>query len=400
MFWKILLLIIAGLILIVGIGKIIWDAIQENPDLNVTRDLIVTIVLAFLAGIYPIIDLLRPSSVDKNLQPIAESQERIEQKIDQLRREIGEPIPYEDGIPQSENLNLRRLFEVGKKHLKNYEYDTAIKAFRAALVLQGVKPSECAALLIHIGIAQHKHSKWDEAEGAYKEALNWAEKGKDELGQADALGNLGLVYQDKGEWDKAIEFYNKDLEISKKIGDVEDPIREHGMAQTYGNLGNVYQLKEERDKAIEFYRKALKEFEKIGDEHGMAQTYGNLGSVYGSKGKWNKASEFYHKTLKGFEKIRDDHGIAQTYMNLGNVYGSKGNWDKAIEFYSKALKGFEKIGDERGIARTKANIGILYKEHGKKDEARKLLEESLRMLEKIGDRPNAEIVRKYLEDLQ
>jgi tetratricopeptide (TPR) repeat protein len=180
MFWKILLLVIAGLILIGGIGKTIWDAKQRKPDLNTTRNLIITIILSFLAGIYPIIDLLKPSKTDEILYEVRE-----------LRREIGQPIRYEDGIPQSENLNLKGLFKEGQKHLDNYEYEKAIKSFRAALALQGVKPSESAGLLINIGIAQHKQSKWDEAEGSYKEALDWAEKGKDEWGKAAAPGKSG-----------------------------------------------------------------------------------------------------------------------------------------------------------------------------------------------------------------
>lgn len=94
MLWKILLLVVAGLILILGIGKIILDAQQENPDLNVTRDLIITIVLAFLVGIYPIIDFFRPSPVDKGLQLIAENQKRLEKKFDELPRIIGEQISY------------------------------------------------------------------------------------------------------------------------------------------------------------------------------------------------------------------------------------------------------------------------------------------------------------------
>jgi len=408
MFWKIFLLLIAGLILIGGIGKIILDAKQGNPDLNITRDLIITIVLAFSAGIYPIIDLLKPSKIEEKLKPIpemAETEKRIEQKIDQLRREMGQPVPYENGIPESENFNLRGLFEKGKKHLGSYEYGKAIDAFRRAWALKDLKPSEKSALLIHIGIVQYKQSKWDEAEGAWKEGLGWAERGNDEWGQAAALGNLGLVYQAKGDWDKAVEFYNRALKGLEKIGDVEDPFRKHGMAYTFNNLGLVYKAKGEWGKAIEFYNKSLKIKEKIGDEHGMAQTFNNLGGVYYLKGEWDKAIEFYDRALKGLEKIGDvedpfrKHGMAKTFNNLGSVYQAKGDWDKAIEFYNKSLKIKEKIGDEHGMAKTKVNIGILYKEQGKKDEARKLLEESLRTLEKIGDSPNAEIVRRHLEDL-
>jgi len=351
--WTIVLFVTAGLILLLGVIKTLRDACQKKPGRNPTRDLIITVVLAFLAGIYPILQLLQPSEIEESLKPtpeIAEGQQRMEQKIDQLRREIGEPMRYQDGIPQSPNLNLRTLFEEGEKHLDNYEYGKAIKAFRAALALQNLKPSEAAALLIHIGIVQYKQSKWDEAMGSCKDALGSAKEAEDEDGQATALGNLGLVYKAKGQWDKAIEFYEKSLKINEKLSD------EHGMAKIFHNLALAYGDKGERDKEIEFYNKSLKIKGKLGDEHGMAQTYGNL----------------------------------------GNVYQLKGEWDKAIEFHNKSLKIKEKIGDEHGMAQTKANIGILYKAQGKKDEARKLLKESLRTLERIGDRPNAEIVRRHL----
>ena len=330
---------------------------------------------------------------ERSLTEISEVVRRVEEKLDKMEKREAGLKWHVDGIPHSEDLNLIMLLLEGLGYVDNYKYDKAIKTFRTGLSLQGVKPSECSALLINIGNAQYKQSKWDQAMGSWKEALDTAEKTNDEQGQAAALGNLGLVYQDKGEWDKAIEFYNKSLKIKEKIGD------EHGMAQTFNNLGSVYQAKGEWDKAIEFYNKSLKIDERIGDEQGMAQTYNNLGLVYQDKDEWDKAIEFYNKSLKIKEKIGDEYGMAQTYCNAGNVYGDKGEWDKAIEFYNKALKGLEKIGDEHGMAKTEANIGILYKMQGRKDEAKRLLEESLKTFDKIGDRPNAEIVRGHLEDL-
>ena len=368
--------------------------------------------------------------IDSMFRETVEGQKRIEQKLDELTARIGEPKPYEDGIPQSENLNLRRLFDQGKEHLKKYEYNRAIKAFRAALALQDLQPSESVALLIHIGIAQYDQSKWDQALGSWKEALDAAERADDEEGQAAALGNLGLVYRDKGEWDKAIEFYNKTLEIEKKIDD------KHGMAKTYGNLGNVHLLKGDWKNAIKFHNESLKIEEKIGDEGDIAKTFTNLGSLYLSKGDWDEASRFYNESLQIQQKIGDEHGIGANYLGLGSVYLRKDEWHKSISFYEKSLrmaektgdqqrraqsyiglgiaygasgerkKGIEflstsleieeKIGDEHGIAQTKANIGIFYKKQGQKDEARKSLEESLKTFEKIGDEPNAELVREHL----
>ena len=172
---------------------------------------------------------------------IGDIKEQLKSVVEEVRREKGEPIIYRDGIPQSKNINLTSLFAEGEKHVKSYKYDEAIKAYRTALGLQGLKPSESSALLMSIGNAQFKQNKWDEAKGSYREALDWAEKGKDEWGQASAWGNLGLVYKSKGEWDRAIEFYHKALEGLEKIGD------ECGMAQTLNNLGSVYYAKGEWD---------------------------------------------------------------------------------------------------------------------------------------------------------
>jgi tetratricopeptide (TPR) repeat protein len=94
---------------------------------------------------------------------------------------------------------------------------------------------------------------------------------------------VGLVYQGKGKWDKASEFYQKSLELSKKIGDV------HGMAQTHSSFGVVYSNKGEWDKAIEFYQKALNGLEKVGDIHSMAETHCAIGLLYFHQQQYREA---------------------------------------------------------------------------------------------------------------
>jgi len=388
----------------VFIDELVSELHQNNKEYDIefvgkviTR--FVEIVSQELRGNHEILNYLQDiklerikEKIDFMFVEIVESQKRLEKDIEKIKKELHHVALYLDGLPKTKDKNKKTLFEKGISLMAEYKYEEAVESFRECLNLES-EGSEKSALLLLIGNCFYAWNKWDPALGSWKEALDTAEKANDEWGQAASLGNLGLVYQDKGEWDKAIEFHSKALQGLEKIGD------EHGMAQTYNNLGLVYQGKSEWDKAIEFYNKSLKIKEKIGDEHGMAQTSGNLGNVYQLKGEWDKAIEFYYKILKIDEEIGDEYGMAQTYNNLGLVYKAKGEWEKAIEFYNKSLKIKKKIGDEHGMAQTKGNIAVLYKIQGKKKEAKKIFEEILNYFQKIGDRPNAEIARRHLEDL-
>ncbi len=71
----------------------------------------------------------------------------------------------------------------------------------------------------------NKQARWDEAIGLWEACTQRNADAANEQGEAASFNNLGNVYQQKGEWDRAIEYYEKDLEISERVGDV------HGMAQ-------------------------------------------------------------------------------------------------------------------------------------------------------------------------
>jgi len=89
----------------------------------------------------------------------------------------------------------------------------------------------------------------DAVESSLLRALGFVEKGSAE--EAMVLGNLGLIYETRGELDKAEEMHKKSLEIEKKLGRLE------GMAAQYGNLGVIYYTRGKLAQAEEMHRKSL-----------------------------------------------------------------------------------------------------------------------------------------------
>ena len=67
------------------------------------------------------------------------------------------------------------------------------------------------------------------------------------------------------------------------------------MAQDYNNLALIYQDRGELDKAEDLLRKALALYEQLGSKDGMANAYDNLAVIYEAHGQRDKAEEFVRK---------------------------------------------------------------------------------------------------------
>ncbi len=141
-------------------------------------------------------------------------------------------------------------------------------------------------------------AQWTEAQGTFEELMG------QELPlslESSVAHLLGMVYQDKGEWDRAIEYYERSLAIKEKVGD------EHGMSTTFNNLGLMYKAKGEWDRAIEYYERSLAIKEKVGDEHGMAFTYNNIAKLCWDQGRLEEAIPLFEKAVAIVERIGDEY---------------------------------------------------------------------------------------------
>ena len=76
--------------------------------------------------------------------------------------------------------------------------------------------------------------------------------------------NIGIVYYNTKEYDKALEYFSNALNIKEKVLGAEHP----QTATSYNNIGFVYYNQKEYYKALEYHLKALEIQEKVlGKEH-------------------------------------------------------------------------------------------------------------------------------------
>ena len=66
----------------------------------------------------------------------------------------------------------------------------------------------------------------------------------------------------------------------------------------YSNLGNAYYSLGDFKKAIEYHERNLKISREVGDRAGEGRAYCNLGNAYHSIGEFQKAIECHERHLK------------------------------------------------------------------------------------------------------
>ncbi len=212
--------------------------------------------------------------------------------------------------------------------------------------------------------------------------------------EAMVTGNLGLIYQTRGELEKAEDMHKKSLEMEERLG------LQKGMAGSYINLGVIYRIRGELDKAEDMYKKSLEIAERLGLQEEIANSYGNLGVIYRIRGELDKAEDMHKKSLEIAERLGLQEEMAISYSNLGLSYKDMGELEKAEDMYKKSLEIDERLGLHKGIANSYGNLGLVYRRRGELDKARGYFEKARDLYKKIGVPHMIAKVQKWLDELE
>ena len=131
---------------------------------------------------------------------------------------------------------------------------------------------------------------------------------------------LGVAYPTNEETEKAIESYNKAIEINPNLADA------------YAGLGDLYLDDGKVNDAIRYLKKAIE------TNPTYISAYMNLGVAYEDNGQIDESIASYEKT------VEINPRITRVYFYLGSLYLKKGDRGKAIKAYKKVIE-LEPDGD-------------------------------------------------------
>jgi CHAT domain-containing protein/Flp pilus assembly protein TadD len=274
----------------------------------------------------------------------------------------------------------------------------ARKKYEAALVLWQKLEDKTGQIvtLLNIGRIYDDVGEKQKALQFYNQALPILRAVRNTGGEATALNNIGLIYDDLGEKQKALEFYNQALSLSSEL---KDRRRE---ATTLNNIGSVYSDLGEKQKALQFYEQALPLRRAVGDKGGEAATLNNIGRIYSEySGKKQEALQQFDQALSLYREVADRGGEALTLNNIGSVYDDLGEKQKALQSYNQALPLYRGVADRGGEVITLNNLAYLEHKQGNLQASLKYIQSAIAIIEDLrGTYTNQDLKTSYFSTVQ
>ena len=142
-----------------------------------------------------------------------------------------------------------------------------------------------------------------------------------------ALNTIASVYYSKkATWDTAQSYLERAIGISEEIGNN----RATGVFSE--NLGEINFEKGNDAKALEYYQKSI----DIGDKELSPFAYNGIGKLYLRKGRIDEALKYHNKALEIAEELDLKEHIIGSLKGLANVYLRQNNFQAAMNAYKKA----------------------------------------------------------------
>jgi len=224
-----------------------------------------------------------------------------------------------------------------------------------------------ANLYNNLGIVYDNKGDIGRALEYYLKALKIAEKRNEEELEAYLLVNIGYLYEGVKNYEAAEKSYMESIRISRGKGNYSI------LGNALNNLASLYTAKKEFDKSCSTHRECLDARKRSDDLRGMAITFNNLGFCEEKKENWSAARSFYFRSYFIMDSLKDYPSVVQPAINLSDVYFKEGKKDSALLFAEKAHSLALKLKFPGLIAKSAIKLSKTYESLGDHKKANSLL---------------------------
>lgn len=240
--------------------------------------------------------------------------------------QVGKELIGKNPDSFSANLCLSSAYKSVGNFKKSLEYARALERLAR-------DDDDLLSAYNYLGMDYQNLGDLDTAFTYYMRGLSLSRNIKNRMWEATFLNNMAIIYDDKGQYQEALELYRRSLELKND----RDPT-------ILGNIGTVYGELGDYKSAERYLKQAMELAEKRGDFYNAVFYMLNLGATYDEMKNYKLAEKTLSEGLKMAKILRDSYLEYRAYKYYAQLYFDMGNREKSLEYRYKAYKLGKKMG--------------------------------------------------------
>lgn len=193
-----------------------------------------------------------------------------------------------------------------------------------------------------------------------EDALALAKKIHYKKGEGASLNQIGNQYFAASNYPTALNFYFQGLKRREEAGDTK------GISASNGNIGNVFSQLGDIDRALSHHLKSL-QFSPSTDAYGKAAALGNVGIDYAIRGQLDSALYYQQRAYELYNQSQSKYQYIVTLNALGGLHTKLGNYELAKSYFSLGLQNGVAYNDSINTAFTYLGLAKLFKQLKQED---------------------------------
>ncbi|MGB9905954.1 MAG: CHAT domain-containing protein [Candidatus Saccharicenans sp.] len=200
----------------------------------------------------------------------------------------------------------------------------------------------------------------------------------------DIYYNLGTVYNETGNFNKAIEYFGNALNIIS--GNKDHPYYPAtliGIGFSYVKKGLTTGSREDYDRAFDYFSQAQTAAASAGNKNFEVITLNNLGSLKAHLEENLDALYYLNKARSLAEELKLNSYLASIYTNIGIIYARLGDYQNSTLYYDKAISLGMTENENRYLWESYLEKANLMRKQGQVEQARFYYLNSINIIESL-----------------
>jgi two-component sensor histidine kinase len=256
-----------------------------------------------------------------------------------------------------------------------------------------------------IGLYYQQKHEYKRAMEYYEKGITIAKKINDSSYIAGYLLNMGIIHKKQANYVDALQTMQESLDLSQAIyAQNKDTALEQTIASTMNSIADIYNTLELYDKAYFYLNEALKLRKKRNNRVGIAGSFNYLGVNYYKRKHYYQALQYFDSSLVLKKQLIAEHQktpafTVSTLLNIGRVCKELSRQHLAEYYFLEAVN----TPSDSNIIHPEfpdsyTELAVLYFEQGKYNEALQMIEKGMPYAEQLNlktiIRQNYDIQRK------